>query len=193
MPCHAAPCHPDRTGTGRERHRVLRRGGTIAANRNPSDRPTDSIRLTAAAAVVDRCRSDGRPSAPRRGRSDATPLAACPAPLAACRATRMPRGSAWSVSLPVAQLPPAGPHLRRDWPTSAPGLAHICAGTVPTSAPGLAHICAGTGPHLRQDRGFRPQAHATGTTGHATCHATCHAANRSGGPPSLRQAAPALW
>ena len=38
-----------------------------------------------------------------------------------------------------------GPHLRRDWPTSAPGLAHICAGTGPrlrrdwpTSAPGLA-------------------------------------------------------
>ena len=51
-----------------------------------------------------------------------------------------------------------GPHLRRDRPTFAPGLAHICAGTGPhlrrdlsTSAPGLAHICAGTGPHLRRD------------------------------------------
>ena len=29
-----------------------------------------------------------------------------------------------------------GPHLRRDWPTSAPGLAHICAGI--TGAAGLA-------------------------------------------------------
>jgi hypothetical protein len=41
--------------------------------------------------------------------------------------------------------------LRRDSPTSAPGLVHICAGTRPhlrrdssTSAPGLAHSCAGT-------------------------------------------------
>ena len=35
--------------------------------------------------------------------------------------------------------------------------------------------------------------HVIATTGMLTCHATCHAANRSGGPPSLRQAAPALW
>ena len=36
-------------------------------------------------------------------------------------------------------------------PTSAPGLAHICAGTGPTTAPGRTHICAGTRPHLRRD------------------------------------------
>ena len=38
----------------------------------------------------------------------------------------------------------AGLQLHRDSPTSAPELAR-------TSAPGLAHICAGTRPHLRRD------------------------------------------
>jgi hypothetical protein len=44
----------------------------------------------------------------------------------------------------------ARPDRRRDSPASAPGLAHICAGTRPhrrrdslTSAPGLANICCG--------------------------------------------------
>ena len=75
---------------------------------------------------------------------------------------------------PTCSLPQ---HVRRDlltsalgwshWPTSAPGLAHICSGTGPhprrdsaTSAPGLAHICAGTRPHLqgadRTIRTFKP-------------------------------------
>ena len=69
-------------------------------------------------------------------------------------------------------------HLRRDAPTSAPGRAHICAGTrphlrrdAPTSAPGLAHICAGTRPHLRRDLQVRT---AAGGAAHPQQHA--HAA-----------------
>jgi hypothetical protein len=36
-------------------------------------------------------------------------------------------------------------------PTSAPGLAHICAGTGPHLRRDWAHNCAGTRPHLHQD------------------------------------------
>ena len=53
----------------------------------------------------------------------------------------VPSPSSW----PAAHMR-ARPHRRRDSPTSAPGLAHIGAGTQPTSAPGLAHIGAGNQP-----------------------------------------------
>jgi hypothetical protein len=115
LPCRAMSSRPN--GTGRERQRVF---ASWRHNRR-QPKPIRSIDRSIGSPLWRRS-----PVGAAKGRSDATLLVACPAPLVACRATRMPRGSAWSVSCLLPSY-----HL-------------------------LAHICAGTGPHLRRDRGFRP-------------------------------------
>jgi hypothetical protein len=61
-----------------------------------------------------------------------------------CVLSRAMRGGRPRASSFVCRVAPGMSHLRRDWPTSAPGLRRICTGTGPhlrrdwpTSAPGL--------------------------------------------------------
>ena len=59
-----------------------------------------------------------------------------------------------------------GPHLRRDWPTSAPRLAHICTGTRPICA-GTHNICARTSPQSARTRCADDASASSAAVGHS--------------------------